>query len=55
MPPLSAQATLASDYVDLRGSDSQIALLRQTVAAYQRSLQITENQLMRPESPHLPM
>jgi NodT family efflux transporter outer membrane factor (OMF) lipoprotein len=41
---LSAQATLASDYVDLRAADSNIALLRQTVAAYQRSLQITENQ-----------
>ena len=41
---LSAQATLASDYVDLRAADSDISLLRQTVAAYQRSLQITENQ-----------
>jgi NodT family efflux transporter outer membrane factor (OMF) lipoprotein len=41
---LSAQAALATDYVDLRGADSQISLLRQTVAAYQRSLQITQNQ-----------
>jgi len=41
---LSAQATLASDYVDLRAADSNISLLRQTVAAYQRSLQITQNQ-----------
>jgi len=41
---LSAQATLASDYVDLRAADSNIQLLRQTVAAYRRSLQITENQ-----------
>jgi NodT family efflux transporter outer membrane factor (OMF) lipoprotein len=41
---LSAQATLAADYVDLRAADANISLLRQTVAAYQRSLQITENQ-----------
>jgi len=41
---LSAQATLASDYVDLRAADSQITLLQQTVTAYQRSLQITQNQ-----------
>ncbi len=41
---LSAQAALAIDYVDLRGADAQISLLQQTVAAYQRSLQITENQ-----------
>jgi NodT family efflux transporter outer membrane factor (OMF) lipoprotein len=41
---LSAQATLASDYVFLRAADSDIALLQQTVIAYQRSLQITENQ-----------
>jgi NodT family efflux transporter outer membrane factor (OMF) lipoprotein len=41
---LSAQATLASDYVDLRAADSNISLLQQTVAAYQRSLQITQNQ-----------
>lgn len=41
---LSAQATLASDYVDLRAADSNISLLQQTVAAFQRSLQITENQ-----------
>ncbi len=41
---LSAQASLASDYVDLRGSDSLITLYQQTVAADQRSLQITQNQ-----------
>lgn len=41
---LSEQALLATDYVNLRGADSEIALLRQTVAAYQRSLQITQNQ-----------
>jgi NodT family efflux transporter outer membrane factor (OMF) lipoprotein len=41
---LSAQAELASDYVSLRASDAAITLYQQTVAAYQRSLQITENQ-----------
>ncbi|MDE8344248.1 MAG: efflux transporter outer membrane subunit [Acidocella sp.] len=41
---LSEQSLLATDYVDLRGSDAQINLLQQTVAAYQRSLQITQNQ-----------
>jgi NodT family efflux transporter outer membrane factor (OMF) lipoprotein len=41
---LSEQALLATDYVDLRGADSEITLLRQTVAAYQKSLAITENQ-----------
>jgi NodT family efflux transporter outer membrane factor (OMF) lipoprotein len=41
---LSEQAALAADYVDLRASDSLITLLTQTVAAYQRSLQITQNQ-----------
>jgi NodT family efflux transporter outer membrane factor (OMF) lipoprotein len=41
---LSAQAALAQDYVSLRTQDATIALFQQTVAAYQRSLQITENQ-----------
>jgi NodT family efflux transporter outer membrane factor (OMF) lipoprotein len=41
---LSEQATLATDYVELRGADADITLLRQTVAAYQQSLQITLNQ-----------
>ena len=41
---LSAQASLATDYVDLRAADANIALYQQTVAAYQRSLQITLNQ-----------
>jgi NodT family efflux transporter outer membrane factor (OMF) lipoprotein len=42
---LAAQAALASDYVLLRAADSQISLLGQTVAAYQRSLRIAENQV----------
>ena len=41
---LSAQATLAGDYVDLRTADALIALYQETVAADARSLQITENQ-----------
>ena len=41
---LSAQATLATDYVELRIADEQRQLLDETVGAYKRSLQITENQ-----------
>jgi len=41
---LSAQALLAEDYFLLRVQDAQIRLLNDTVAAYQRSLQLTRNQ-----------
>jgi NodT family efflux transporter outer membrane factor (OMF) lipoprotein len=41
---LSAQATLATDYFDLRAEDSLTKILTDTVAAFQHSLQITENQ-----------
>jgi NodT family efflux transporter outer membrane factor (OMF) lipoprotein len=41
---LSAQATLATDYFDLRAEDSLAQLLRETVEAYRRALEITENQ-----------
>ena len=41
---LSAQALLAQDYLLLRVQDAQIALLRETVANYERSLQLTRNQ-----------
>jgi NodT family efflux transporter outer membrane factor (OMF) lipoprotein len=41
---LSAQATLATDYFDMRAEDSLMQLLRETVAAYQRALEITRNQ-----------
>ena len=41
---LSAQATLATDYFDLRAEDSLEAILRNTVAAFERSLQIVQNQ-----------
>ncbi len=41
---LSAQAALATDYMDLRVADETRKLLDETVAAYQRSLTITQNQ-----------
>jgi NodT family efflux transporter outer membrane factor (OMF) lipoprotein len=41
---LSAQATLASDYIQLRIADEQKQLLDETVEAYTRSLQIAQNQ-----------
>jgi NodT family efflux transporter outer membrane factor (OMF) lipoprotein len=41
---LSAQGTLAQDYFAMRGQDSLIRLLTDTVAAYQRALDITNNQ-----------
>jgi NodT family efflux transporter outer membrane factor (OMF) lipoprotein len=41
---LSAQGTLASDYIQLRIADEQQHLLDETVEAYKRSLQITQNQ-----------
>jgi len=40
---LSAQATLAQTYLQLRINDVERQLLEQTVAAYARSLQITRN------------
>ncbi len=41
---LSAQATLAADYFDLRAEDALAELLRETVANYRRALSITQNQ-----------
>jgi NodT family efflux transporter outer membrane factor (OMF) lipoprotein len=40
---LSAQGTLASDYLQLRGIDAQAAMLDDTLTAYRRSLTITQN------------
>ncbi|HTP71164.1 MAG TPA: efflux transporter outer membrane subunit [Burkholderiaceae bacterium] len=40
---LSAQSALATAYFNLREADAELALLRDTVAAYERSLQITDN------------
>jgi NodT family efflux transporter outer membrane factor (OMF) lipoprotein len=41
---LSAQATLATDYFNLRAEDSLTALLQETVANFQRALDIVQNQ-----------
>jgi NodT family efflux transporter outer membrane factor (OMF) lipoprotein len=41
---LSAQAALADDYIELRAADEEIALYEQTVAAYEQSLRIVQNQ-----------
>ena len=41
---LSAQGLLATDYIELRIADEQRQLLEQTVQAYTRSLDITQNQ-----------
>ncbi|MCA1324604.1 efflux transporter outer membrane subunit [Herbaspirillum sp. alder98] len=41
---LSAQAALAQNYLQLRVLDAQQQLLDETTAAYQRSLQLTQNQ-----------
>lgn len=41
---LSAQSALAQSYFQLRVLDQQTQLFRETLAAYERSLQLTENQ-----------
>jgi NodT family efflux transporter outer membrane factor (OMF) lipoprotein len=41
---LSAQATLATDYFELRTDDEDAQLYQQTIADFQRSLQIVRNQ-----------
>ena len=41
---LSAQGTLATDYFDLRATDSLIHLLTDTAKAYRKTLQVTQNQ-----------
>lgn len=40
---LSTQATLVQSYLQLRSNDAQSRLLEKTIAAYERSLQITRN------------
>jgi NodT family efflux transporter outer membrane factor (OMF) lipoprotein len=41
---LSEQALLAADYFSMAGSDMQLALLQDTIAAYQKNLDLTLNQ-----------
>jgi len=40
---LSMEATLATDYIELRASDDQIRLLENAVVAYKRTVSITQN------------
>jgi NodT family efflux transporter outer membrane factor (OMF) lipoprotein len=40
---LSSQGALAQDYVDLRAADDKIRLLEDAVAAYERTVKITQN------------
>jgi len=40
---LSAQAAFVADYLSLREADAEIALLKATIAGYERALQITRN------------
>jgi NodT family efflux transporter outer membrane factor (OMF) lipoprotein len=49
---LALEGELATDYLSLRASDAQIASYTATVAAYQRSLQITTNQYNAGIAPH---
>ncbi|MXV45259.1 efflux transporter outer membrane subunit [Saccharibacter sp. 17.LH.SD] len=53
MARLSLQAELASEYIQLRGYDAQIAIYNQSIAYYQRALQITKNQLKYQAAPRL--
>jgi NodT family efflux transporter outer membrane factor (OMF) lipoprotein len=41
---LSEQALLATDYFSMAGADMQLALLKDTIAAYQKNLDLTLNQ-----------
>jgi len=40
---LSAQAAFVADYLSLREADAEMAILKATIAGYQRALQITRN------------
>ncbi|CAI9121044.1 efflux transporter outer membrane subunit [Brytella acorum] len=50
---LSLQAELASDYVELRGYDAQIAIYEQSIGYYEKALKITQNQLANQAAPRL--
>jgi outer membrane protein, multidrug efflux system len=53
MARLSTQAELATDYIELRGYDAQIAIYKQSIAYYQKALSITQNQLENQAAPRL--
>lgn len=53
MSRLSLQAELASDYVQLRGYDAQIAIYKQSIGYYQKALDITKVQLQNQAAPRL--
>ncbi|HJV61237.1 MAG TPA: efflux transporter outer membrane subunit [Albitalea sp.] len=49
---LSAQGEFVTDYLSLRATDGEAALLRTTVEGYQRSLQIAKNRYAAGVAPH---
>lgn len=53
MSRLSLQAELASDYIQLRGYDAQLAIYDQSIAYYKKALNITQNQLENKAAPAL--
>lgn len=53
MSRLSLQAELASDYVQLRGYDAQIAIYSQSISYYQKALDITRIQFKNQAAPRL--
>lgn len=50
---LSLQAELATDYVMLRGYDAQDAIYRQSIAYYERAVDVTRTQLTNQAAPKL--
>lgn len=50
---LSLQAELASDFIQLRGYDAQLAIYDQSIAYYRKALKITQNQLQNQAAPAL--
>lgn len=53
MARLSLQAELATDYIQLRGYDAQMAIYKQSIAYYERALHITQIQLQNKAAPRL--
>ncbi|OUJ16789.1 efflux transporter outer membrane subunit [Acetobacter sp. DsW_063] len=50
---LSTEAELASDYIALRGYDAQDAIYKQSIAYYQRAVEMTQTQLDNQAAPRL--